>query len=104
MNPTQLADPAEADEDFRLELTTLHVRIEVGPARDDHGVGAVLAQQACGVGDGPRREIGERRQPHHGSGWLRAGSRRGWPVLGASWQRSSSGLINSEPRRRPSLI
>src|ERR1043166_10265940 len=90
MNPAQLADPAEAHEDLRLELTTLHVRIEAGPARDDHGVGAVLAQQACGVGDGPRCQIGERRQPHHGSGLVSWSAKGRTATASAGWADADS--------------
>ena len=57
--------PAQADDDPGRELPALHVRVEVGPARDRHRLRAVVSQDASRLGDGSGRPVLERRQPHH---------------------------------------
>src|SRR5262249_13058760 len=103
-NPMELADRAQAHEEFRLELAALHVRVKVGAARDDHGVGAVLAEQACRIGDGLRRDGREGRQAHHGGvppseNGRTATASAGWP--NAESTTSGSLNLNSGMRSGP---
>src|SRR5262249_20896865 len=68
------------------ELTTLAGRIEIGPAGHEHRFRPVLRHRPRRVGDGTRREIGERRQPHHLK-YPEAGTERGWPETDTGWVR-----------------
>ena len=61
----QLGDGAQTDERLGLELAPLHVRKEVGPAGDQHGLRPRVGEEPHGLADRARRQIAERRQAQH---------------------------------------
>src|SRR5437763_11932512 len=84
----ELADAAQADQRFRLELATLHVGKQIRAAGNEHGVRAAVGEIPDGIIDRARRHVIERGKPNHCNECREAGSGRGWPDIEGWWLRS----------------
>ena len=58
-------DSPQTNQYRRRELAAFHVWIEVGAARDQHGLLALPGQHRCRLLNRDRGEITERRKPQH---------------------------------------
>src|SRR5678815_6176297 len=102
--PAAVAHPAEAHQHRGLELPALHVRVEIGPARDEHGLRPVVGHQLHRVGHRHRRQVPEGRQAHHDANGLTDTSSAGSPKADSTT--FGSGKVNTGSRsgpRRPGL-
>src|SRR5437773_1846592 len=84
----ELADAAQADQRFRLELATLHVGKQIRAAGNEHGVRAAVGEIPDGIIDRARRHVIERGKPNHCNECREAGPGRGWPDIEGWWLRS----------------
>src|SRR5262249_39948000 len=80
----QLANTAQSDQHRGLELSPLHVRIEIGAARHEHCCRAMIAHELHRVSDGDGCQVRELRQPHHEPKGLSAMFSAGGPNAGST--------------------
>src|SRR5580765_5689407 len=69
----QFRDVAKGNQNLRRHLPALHVRQQVGAARDQHRVGALAGENARGLLHRRRRAMLEPGKAHHAAGTLSLG-------------------------------
>src|SRR6266566_1602819 len=65
VKPSELGNPHQRDDNLRLLVPALHVRIEVRSPRDEHTLGTGVALHAKRLSDGLRLQVSERWQTQH---------------------------------------
>ena len=95
-NRARVLDAVEPHENFRRELTPLHVGIEVGPTGDGHRlVRRVIGEHLRRLLRRFRREVAKRGQPHHEDD----SSRMGGTSAGGGQSYSGTVTAASRPSR-----
>src|SRR6266568_3652776 len=65
VKPCDLGNPHQRDDNLRLLVPALHVRVEIRPASDEHPVWTGVALHTKRLGDGLRLQVSERWQTQH---------------------------------------